>query len=291
MTEAGRPVPSAGRWRPTPFLLASAAIHVGALAGVLVESDNWPYALAVVLLDQLAITAAGLWPRSTLLGANLVRLHAAARHRREVALTFDDGPDPAVTPRVLDILQRYGARATFFCIGERAAAHPDICRAIVAAGHRIENHGQRHRNHAAFYGVGGWRREVAEGQDTLERLTGRRPCYFRALAGLRNPFLDPVLTRLGLRLATWTRRAFDTRCGDPDVVLARLTRKLAAGDILLLHDGHSAPTGNGNPVVLEVLPRLLAELAARGLHAVHLDQPCLAAPAAERSGVTPHQPS
>lgn len=262
---------AARSWRPTPFVLASMAVHAGALALVLTEPAHWAWALAAVVLDNAAITAAGLWPRSTLLGPNLVRLPTAAARRREVTLTFDDGPDPAVTRRVLDILERYGARATFFCIGERAAAHPDICRAIVAAGHRIENHGQRHRGHAAFFGLASWRREVGQAQQTLERLAGRRPRYFRALAGLRNPFLDPVLNRLGLRLATWTRRAYDTRCGDPGVVFARLTRRLEAGDILLLHDGHSAPTPRGTPVVLEVLPRLLAELAARDLHSVPLE--------------------
>lgn len=258
-------------WRPTPFVLASLAIHAGALALLLIAPSHWGLAVAAVLLDDAAITAAGLWPRSTLLGENMVSLSPEAARRGEVTLTFDDGPDPEVTPQVLAILARHGVQATFFCIGERAAAHPEICRDIVAAGHRIENHGQRHRNYAALYGLAGWRREIGAAQQTLTRITGRRPSYFRALAGLRNPFLDPVLSRLGLRLATWTRRAYDTRCADPDTAFARLTRNLQAGDILLLHDGHSARDGDGRPVVLEVLPRILAELSARRLHVVPLD--------------------
>lgn len=261
-------------WRPTPFILSAICIHAGALALVLLTPSHWNWAIAAVLLDQAAIIAASLWPRSILLGANLVRLPASAVQRREVTLTFDDGPDPEVTPQVLDILARHQIRATFFCIGEKAVAHPEICRDIVARGHTIENHGQRHRYHAALSGIRGWKREIGEAQHTLEQITGRRPQFFRALAGLRNPFLDPVLRHFDIRLASWTRRGYDTRCADADTVLARLTRGLGAGDILILHDGRSARGANGTPVVLEVLPRLIAVLAAHDLNPVPLTSAC-----------------
>ncbi len=261
-------------WRPTPFILASILIHAGALLFALLAPTRWEWALAIVLLNHAVIGAVGLSPRSRLLGANLVRLPAAAAERGEVALTFDDGPDPEVTPQVLDLLDRYQVHATFFCIGERAAAHPEICRDIVARGHTIENHGQGHRHHAALYGIGGWKREVGVAQKTLEQITGRRPQFFRALEGLRNPFLDPVLAQFGIRLASWTRRGYDTRCGNADTVLARLTRGLSAGDILLLHDGHSARSTKGIPVVVEVLPRLMAALATRNLKPVPLSSSC-----------------
>lgn len=261
-------------WRPAPLLLASVALHLGAVLLLVLRFDLWVWALGGVLLNHVALSAAGLWPRSTLLGPNLVRLPAAAVRRGEVAITIDDGPDPEVTPQVLAILASHGARATFFCIGERAAMHPALCRAIVAAGHAVENHGQLHRNHYALLGPGGWLREVGAAQATLHAITGQKPVFFRALAGLRNPFLDPVLHRLGLRLATWTRRGYDTRTADAECVLARLTRNLAAGDILLLHDGHSARTALGRPVILDVLPRLLDELAARRLATVTLRSVC-----------------
>ena len=82
--------------------------------------------------------------------------------------------------------------------------------------------------------------------------------------------IDPVLQRLGLQLASWTRRGFDTVERDGGIVLARLMNRLSAGDILLLHDGHAARTSNGTPVVLEVLPALLAAIEQRGLRAVTL---------------------
>ena len=96
------------------------------------------------------------------------------------------------------------------------------------------------------------------------------PAFFRAPAGLRSPLLDPVLTRLGLMLASWTRRGFDSVNGDPEAVYARLVRGLAAGDILLLHDGHAARSRSGKPVILEVLPRLLEALNSKGLSPITL---------------------
>ncbi|MBK1680596.1 polysaccharide deacetylase family protein [Rhodocyclus tenuis] len=261
-------------WRPTPAIVASVLLHLGVLVLLVWRPDLWPWALAIIFVNHSLLMAAGLWPRSTLLGDNLVRLPAAAAQRGEVAITIDDGPDPEVTPQVLAILAAHGARATFFCIGERALAHPQLCRDIVSGGHDIENHGQRHRNSSSLFGPRAWSLEIGSNQATLASLTGRQPEFFRAVAGLRNPFLDPVLHRFGLRLATWTRRGYDTRCADAERILGRLTRDLAAGDILLLHDGHSARTPEGKPVIVEVLPRLLGELAVRRLKPVTLRSAC-----------------
>lgn len=220
------------------------------------------------------LMAAGLWPRSTCLGANLVRLPNAAVQRAEVAITIDDGPDPEVTPQVLAILAQHGVRATFFCIGERAAAHPELCLSILAGGHRIENHGAHHPTLLSLSGPTGWRREILEGQHILQCLTGQPPRFYRAVAGLRNPFLDPVLHASGLQLASWTRRGFDTRERDPEKVLQRLTHPLAAGDILLLHDGNAARTPAGEALIVSVLPRLLESIRARGLTPVTLAHAC-----------------
>lgn len=264
--------PAARRWQPTPLIVAAWVIHPGALAAWLVWPQSWPWALAAVIASHLALTAAGLWPRSRLLGPNITRLPPAAAARGEVALTIDDGPEPAVTMAVLDVLDRYQARASFFCIGERAAAHPALIAEIVRRGHSVENHSHGHRHHFSLFGPARIRADVEQAQAVLGALTGSTPRFFRAPAGLRNPFLEPVLARLGLRLASWTRRGYDTRDGDPERVLARLTRDLAAGDILLLHDGHCARSARGRAVILEVLPALLDALRAAGLHPVTLSQ-------------------
>ena len=114
------------------------------------------------------------------------------------------------------------------------------------------------------------RTEIARAQDAIHEITGTRPQFFRAPAGLRNPFLDPVLTRMNLQLASWTRRGFDTVNGNADAVLARLTGNLAGGDILLLHDGNAARGPQGRPVILDVLPRLLDAIRAKSLKPVTL---------------------
>jgi peptidoglycan/xylan/chitin deacetylase (PgdA/CDA1 family) len=258
-------------WRPTPTIRATYAVHAGAAALALLPG-LWPLALAAFAANQAVLTWGGMWPRSTLLGPNLTRLSAAAAARGEVALTIDDGPDPEVTPRVLDLLDAAGAKATFFCIGKDVLHYAALAREMVARGHSIENHSQHHLTFFAALGPWQMRREVTDAQESIADTVGRAPCFFRPTAGLRNPFLDPILASLDLRLATWTRRPFDTRCGDPDEVVGRLTRGLAAGDILLMHDGNAATTAAGQPVILSALPPFLAALQAAGLHSVTLAQ-------------------
>lgn len=260
------------RWRPTLLIRASIALHVSALMLVLVEPGLWRWALGGVIANHIVLTLVGLWPRSNWLGSNWTQLPDAATARNEVAMTIDDGPDPVVTPQVLDILDRYPAKATFFCIGDKAARHPDLCREIVRRGHALENHSQHHRHTFAFLGYSGLMRELQAGQDTLTAISGQRPMFFRAPAGLRNPVLDPVLHRLGLQLASWSMRGFDTRIGNAGRVKSRLLRGLRAGAILLLHDGNAARTPAGIPVILEVLPAVLAAAAAANLHFVTLRQ-------------------
>jgi peptidoglycan/xylan/chitin deacetylase (PgdA/CDA1 family) len=263
--------PFSQRWKPTPLVAGSMGLHALAGASALLGPEMWPWAIGAVAANHVVLGAIGLWPRSTMLGTNLTRLPQAAIARREIALTFDDGPDPEVTPRVLDLLEAHGARASFFCIAENATRHAELCRDIVRRGHNVENHSREHPMNFALRGMGGMRREITAAQSDLATLTGRVPLFFRPPAGLRSPLLDPVLHDAGLRLVSWTRRGFDTQHTDVDGIFLRLAQNLAAGDILLLHDGHCARTPEGVPVVLEVLPRLLEHVKASGLKAVTLE--------------------
>ncbi|MBW8470099.1 MAG: polysaccharide deacetylase family protein [Thiobacillus sp.] len=259
-------------WTVSPALKASAVLHAGAAVGTLAVPTLWPWALGAVALNHVVITGAGLLPRTSLLGPNLTRLPACSQARRELALTIDDGPDPQITPRVLDLLDAADARASFFCIGWRARQSPALCREIVARGHRVENHGDSHSNAFSLFGPRRMRADVAAAQATLSDITGQAPLFFRPTAGLRNPFLEPVLASLDLQLAAWTRRPYDTRDGRPQQVLQRLTRGLGPGDILLMHDGHAALTPDGQPVILATLPLLLDRLKTESLRAVTLQQ-------------------
>ena len=255
-------------YRRPPLIAGSLGLHAAGLVGLAAAPGHWPLVAGALVADHLALGAASLWPTSRWVGPNLVRLPADGARRKEVALTFDDGPDPAVTPRVLDLLDQAGARATFFCIGRRVRSHAGVAAEIARRGHRVENHSQTHPNLFACYPSPLLRREVERAQETLEEVVGSRPRLFRAPAGLRNPLLDRVLHGCGLRLVSWTRRGFDAVGRDPVAVARRLLRGLAAGDVLLLHDGSTAREEGGNPLVLEVLPRVLDALAANGLRSV-----------------------
>jgi peptidoglycan-N-acetylglucosamine deacetylase len=257
-------------WRPSPLVLASLGLHAAGVLAAAAAPRRWPWIAGALVANHVVLTAAGLWPQSPYLGPNLVRLPDDAARRGEIALTFDDGPDPEATPGVLDLLDHWGARASFFLIGRRAAARPDLAAEIVRRGHRVENHTWSHPAVFACYLAPAQRRQIRRAQEAIARVAGQTPSWFRAPAGFRNPLLDRELCAAGLRLASWTRRGYDTVERDPVRVARRLTRGLGGGDVLLLHDGSAARDRRGRPVLLEALPRVLEALAARGLRAVPL---------------------
>ena len=168
-------VSSARRWRYEgfpPMLKATIAWHALALAGFLSAPRAWPWWLAFIMINHATVTIAGLWPRSSLLGPNWTRLPAHAGNANAIALTIDDGPDPEVTPQVLSLLGVYRARASFFCVGERVARHPELAREIVRLGHTIENHSQHHRHSFSLMGPRGIEREIVEAQHSIAGLIG-----------------------------------------------------------------------------------------------------------------------
>ena len=261
-------------WRPAPALTATAALHLGGALALVGSPLSWPWVAGALVANHGLLLAGSLLPRSQMIGANRVRLPEGAARRREVALTFDDGPDPELTPRVLDLLDAHGAKASFFCIGERVAARPALVRTIVARGHSVENHGQQHSMAFAFYGPWRLMRDLETAQRAITEACGSAPAFFRAPFGTRNPMLDPTLSRLGLSYVSWTRRGFDMVDPSPARVLRRLTKGLRAGDVLVLHDRVLAGQRSSDATMLEVLPLLLEQIAALGLRAVSLRSAC-----------------
>lgn len=255
------------KWQASRFLKASAALHAGAAASALVWPSTISFGIASLIANHAVLAGAGLWPKSALLGPNVRRLPGT---RAEIALTIDDGPDPYVTPRVLDILAEKNIKATFFCIATRLQHHPALVQRMLDEGHHIENHSMRHRHSFSVMGLGGMKKEILQAQQAIEETTGRKPQFFRAPAGLRNPFLDPVLHELELQLVSWTRRGFDTLDRDAQRITMRLAGNAQAGDILLLHDGNAAGRKNGQPVILEVLPQLIDRLTQQNLRFVRV---------------------
>jgi peptidoglycan/xylan/chitin deacetylase (PgdA/CDA1 family) len=259
-------------WHSSWLIRISILVHILLLGFVILYPELWLYALLVFILNHLVITITGLLPRSHWLGSNWTCLPEWSANRNEIALTIDDGPEPEVTPQVLDMLDRYQVKATFFCIGRRANLYPELTKEIVQRGHEVGNHSQRHHHNFSLSGTRGITREVAKAQETLTNITGVVPKFFRAPAGLRNMFLAPVLSRLNLQLAHWSIRAYDTKVKNQEKVSTKLLSGLKPGAILLLHDGNAARTKSGEPMILAVLPKLIEAAKQQNLRFVTLTQ-------------------
>lgn len=184
-----------------------------------------------------------------------------------VWLTIDDGPDGEHTRAALDLLEAHSAAATFFFIGDRAARDPELVREVAARGHGIGNHTASHPARS-FWRLGPQRlrQEIEEGGSALAEILGKPPSVFRAPAGMRNPFVHPILRSLGLPLIAWSARGFDGSWDDVDAIVARISARLEPGAIVLLHEGRTHP--DGGALLLAVLPRVLAAMEDKGLRAL-----------------------
>lgn len=259
-------------WHSSWLVRISVLVHLLLLGWVISQPEHWRYALLILFLNHAIITIIGLLPRSHSLGSNWTLLPEWSVQRREIALTIDDGPEPEVTPQVLDLLDRYQVKATFFCIGRRALLYPELCKEIISRGHEVGNHSQRHWHNFSLSGPKSIMREVSAAQQTFTEITGVTPRFFRAPAGLRNLFLAPVLSRCKLQLAHWSVRAYDTAVKNPEKVKSKLLGGLKPGAILLLHDGNAARTLANEPMILAVLPALIEAAKQQNLNFVTLTQ-------------------
>lgn len=183
------------------------------------------------------------------------------RTDRIAALTFDDGPDPVHTPAVLDILAREHVQASFFLIGERAGASPDIARRIAAEGHDLGNHTWDHRN-LWFCGPRETRRQIERGHDAIAAAAGSAPRFFRPPWGMTNLAMLGVLRRLATPCVFWTLQPEGRRAATADVQVRRVVRRAAPGAIVDLHDADGVP-GAGARLV-EALPALIDVLRRGG---------------------------
>ena len=187
--------------------------------------------------------------------------------KRQVALTFDDGPDPRSTPALLRVLRDHEVEAAFFAIGRNVEAAPKLADDILRGGHLLENHSYQHSNATNFYPAAKLTAELIRGQQVIERHTGTTPHFFRPPMGLSNPSTFRVAEALGLKVIGWDIRGLDTRITDPDKIMRRIERGLRPGAIILLHDGNI-------PVerLVATVKLLLAWLRKHGYEVVRLDQ-------------------
>jgi peptidoglycan/xylan/chitin deacetylase (PgdA/CDA1 family) len=195
--------------------------------------------------------------RSGILGPVRSRFPGAGN---EAYLTFDDGPDPAATPAVLELLERRGASAAFFCVGERVRRHPDLVRRLHQTGHVVGNHSNRHRWYTNFLGRGRLTAELRGCQDALRDATGAGARFYRPPFGLMNHATAGVCRTLGLEVVGWQVRSFDRSAVPVEQVVDRVLGRLRPGGIILLHDGGQAPER-----IVAITEGVLDGLAARGL--------------------------
>jgi peptidoglycan/xylan/chitin deacetylase (PgdA/CDA1 family) len=181
-----------------------------------------------------------------------------------VALTFDDGPDPLGTPAILGALDDLGWRATFFLLGSQVRRHPEIARAVTAAGHEIAVHGSLHRNHLAR-SPWGIRRDLAVATAQITEVTGVRPRWFRPPYGVLSSGTLWAAADLGLTPVLWTAWGLDWRAGPADGVVAAIMRSLRDGGTVLLHDSDCTSRAGSWRSTLAALPLLAEELRAHDL--------------------------
>ncbi len=187
-----------------------------------------------------------------------------------VALTFDDGPDPATTPRLLELLEKYKAQAAFFVIGEKAQRHPELMRDIIACGHAVGNHSYSHDVLLMLRSRRTLASEIRTAQQAMSAFD-IRPLVFRPPAGITNPKLGSVLRQQGLQCLTFSCRGFDAGNRRIKGLADRLLRKVRPDDIILLHD--CMPRGPATvDLWLDEVEALLAGLAEKSLAPVPLDR-------------------
>ncbi len=195
----------------------------------------------------------------------------APRPTNAVALTFDDGPDPEFTPRVLAILAEKNVAAAFFVVGRRAEAHPELVAETVRGGHIVGSHSYTHDLGFHFRLWGGIRRELVACNQAIARATGRDPLLFRSPQGFKNPALGDVLRELGMTAVGWQVRGLDAIERDPEAILRRIVKGARPGGVIAMHDGAGLLGTQSRAPTLDALPKLIDALRAAGLEFARLD--------------------
>jgi peptidoglycan-N-acetylglucosamine deacetylase len=205
---------------------------------------------------------------SSLFGRCLGRLPTRGR---QVALTFDDGPNPDATSRVLAALQDARVRATFFLLGRHVDRWPDLARRVAADGHQLGNHGYHHRK-LHLRGPGYVRLDLTLGSQAIERATGIRPRLFRAPHGFRSPWVAPIARSLGQRTIGWSLGVWDSDRPGADVITQRVLKGARPASIVLLHDGDGYDPLGDRSQTAAALPAIIRGLWAEGYELVTIPE-------------------
>jgi len=226
-----------------------------------VKIPYWTYSLVILT-----------WFTITVLGSFFIRwnYHLKSDHRNKnvhenwVSITFDDGPNVEFTPRVLEILKKYSAKATFFCIGKQMENHPEILKQIIKEGHSIGNHTYSHSKSFGFFGTSKVVKELRKTKALIHTIANQETSLYRPAFGVTNPSIEKAVKKLGLKSIGWQIRSLDTTSRAENTVLKRITSKISKGDIILLHDTSEK--------TLKVLEQLLVFLKEKNLQSVTVER-------------------
>ncbi len=197
--------------------------------------------------------------------------HEGATGSGAVAITFDDGPNEPYTSQILDILRRYGVRATFFVIGNNCLKFPDALKRIAAGGHEIGNHTWTHEV-LPLKPPSSIEEEIRKTSDIVEKFAGKRPTLFRAPHGWRNPWADRAARKAGCTPVAWTLGVWDTDRPGTETIIARTLKGAREGCVLLVHDGRGTEDGADSSQLVDALPVIIEELKRRGLRFVTVSE-------------------
>ena len=218
-------------------------------------------ALGVAVVGALAH---GTYHRnSPVFGRALGSLPAALAHQRAIALTFDDGPNPEATPRILDALAESGTTATFFLLGRHVERWPELARRVANEGHVVGNHGWRHRK-LHTQRPASVREDLELGTAAIVGASGVRPRVFRAPHGFRSPWVTAIARSLGQRTIGWSLGVWDTDLPGVAAIVDRTVRGTRPGSILLLHDGDGYDALGDRRQTASAVPRIVATLGGAG---------------------------
>ena len=179
--------------------------------------------------------------------------HNPSETEKKIALTFDDGPN-IFTLEVLDLLKKYNAKATFFCIGKNVEKHPEIVKQIIAEGHLVGNHSYNHSKFFDFYNAAAISEEIQKTDQLFEKLTSKKINFFRPPYGVTTPSIRRALKTTGHTVIGWNIRSLDGGTKDQNLIFNRIIKRISPGGIVLLHD-----TGSHSVSVLEQFLQFLQQ--------------------------------
>jgi peptidoglycan/xylan/chitin deacetylase (PgdA/CDA1 family) len=221
-----------------------------------------PAAYGWILLAYIAILFCGCY--FIQLGFFFKSVCSGDRSKKEIALSFDDGPDPSFTPVMLDLLKAEGIETIFFCIGKKIPGNEEILQRITAEGHLIGNHSYSHHYLFDLFSVDKMQDDLQEMQNVTKAVTGLTPKFFRPPYGVTNPNVKKAVERAAYISIGWNVRSLDTVIRDENHLLQKVLKRVKPGSILLFHDT--------SETTVKILRQLISRLKENGYKIVRLDK-------------------